>query len=196
MISILRSRYRGAGHLFAAQALTLFIVACATASDSAAPSPKISISTESALDTWSIPEAEVIELLVEAGEAGQREDLHECVDQTPESVSATFFRQYELSNAGSDEDVLLIRPASQPYCGAYYGAHLFQFWIVSRARQGTSRPYRIELHSVADFLHVLTTGDPDRPDLVFDNCTGHGCISTRMRFDRGEYRVVHPNAPD
>lgn len=77
-----------------------------------------------------------------------------------------FFVLQSFATAGDNKQWLLLRPALKPYCQAFYGAHIFQYWLLTVADtdQATApanlQKWRVMQQSSADALalHKVKTG--------------------------------------
>ena len=114
----------------------------------------------------------------------QREYLDSCLStQKPKSSRRyeTMFRSAPLPKTEGMNPAFFVRPATEPFCGAFYGAHLFQFWIMTASGE-------IIFHSGADMVTVFKTLNNGRPDLEVQNCTVDSCWISLMVFDGTSYK--------
>ena len=76
---------------------------------------------------------------------GAKEYLDECMSgkKIPRKKYEDLFRSAPLPHAEGTDPLFFVRPAIEPFCGAFYGAHLFQFWIMTANG-------KVILHSGAD----------------------------------------------
>lgn len=94
------------------------------------------------------------------------------------------FRQFLVSKplflSKNRSKFLFVRPSSELYCGAFYGAHIFHFWIVDPKQ-------RVIFSSSADEFEVLKSNHEGMRDLLVSSCHGGYCYRTTMMFSRGAY---------
>ncbi len=67
-----------------------------------------------------------------------------------------------------------VRPAIEPYCDAFYGAHLFEYWLVVSYRNHGKIGYRVVFKNGGDEARVLGRKSP--MDIMHLELVGHTAI--------------------
>lgn len=63
------------------------------------------------------------------------------------------------------ESLYFVRPAREPYCMAFYGAHTFMYWLISGQTNNTTDKYRILYEGNSDSFVVLSSVTKGYPDI-------------------------------
>jgi hypothetical protein len=75
-----------------------------------------------------------------------------------------------------------VRPALEPFCLYFYGAHAFNYWIVQEMPSASGSVFTIADTDAADFVTVMTTHHEGLYDLETGVCTAAHCMyRTRQR---------------
>lgn len=112
-----------------------------------------------------------------------KEYLDECLskEKMPPRKYEALFRSASLPQDEGIDQLFFVRPATEPFCGAFYGAHLFQFWIMTASG-------KVILHSGADQVTIFKTLHNGKPDLEITNCNVNTCWSSLMIYDGTYYQ--------
>lgn len=117
------------------------------------------------------------------------DSLSECLAQfnLKESERHKLFKAVPLPKIKSTEDVYFVRPALDPYCGTFYGAHCFRFWLITQTGAAHRKKYRILYKGIGDWFEVLQSIHDGYFDIIEANCTAVDCIAVSMRYDGRKY---------
>ncbi|RDU96079.1 hypothetical protein [Trinickia dinghuensis] len=74
------------------------------------------------------------------------------------------------------QKVLYVRPTLEPYFTPFYGAHIFQHWLVLNGH--------IFYEDSSDGFRVLSSAHDGMRDIEETQCTAVDCNSMRLKFDR------------
>lgn len=163
------------------QLLFLFAVPLVCA---ASPAVLLSAATESPLEGGVTPPADVVKLILR-DEPDDAEQFRACLQQEgiDQKSAAKLFvaRAIQLNSDGTTD--YFVRPALRPYCGAFYGAHLFRYWLVTGHRQHNKITYQIVFKSGGDEARVLTRKTNGYHDLELIGHTAFTANVNTWRFD-------------
>jgi hypothetical protein len=148
----------------------------------------MSSDTESKLSQNVKPPKGVIDLII-ANEPDSANQLKECMANNGRGqiLAADLFSVRVIRLNNDDLPDYFVRPAIEPYCGAFYGAHLFRYWFVLSYREKGKIRYRIVFKSGGDEVRVLTHVTNGYHDLEL---VGHNAIevaTSTWRFDGKKY---------
>jgi hypothetical protein len=149
----------------------------------------LSSSTESDLVDKIKPPRELIDLILRNEPADDVALLKECAAEEGSSV-AEFFSVAAIQLNKDRQSDYFIRPATQPYCFAFYGAHLFRYWFVASERKDGKPHYRIVLKNGGDEVRVLRSVSRGHHDLEL---VGHNAVeedTSTWHFDGKKYAIV------
>lgn len=91
------------------------------------------------------------------------------------------FRAMPLPKIGNQDTVYFVRPAVEPFCLGFYGAHIFQFWLVSKND-------KVLYSGGADGVTIFKTSHNGMYDLELEHGGGWGISQTQLEFDGHEYK--------
>lgn len=133
-----------------------------------------------------IPENGMIQAILSSdGQMMHRETLKECMVNKRVSLRA-LFRAKPLPKIGNEDTVYFVRPAAEPFCLAFYGAHIFQFWLVTKNN-------KVLYSGGADSVSIFKTHHNGMYDIEVEHGGGWGILQTKMEFDGHKYRPVSCN---
>ena len=136
--------------------------------------------TEESTVGWAhVPEALAVQLVAQRK---VRDEADGCIrdDKLPRNYHQ-FLVTRSLSLSTGKEPFRFVRPASLPYCGAFYGTHIYAFWIVDRNGQAV-------FDTSADEFEVLRSRHHTMRDLLVSQCHAGYCYRTTHVFDGQAYR--------
>ena len=129
--------------------------------------------TESELKDSVVPPEGVVNLILR-DEPSDASYFGECMAEGSRTAREFFTSSLlDLNHDGSPD--YFVRPALRPYCGAFYGAHLFRYWLVTSHRKGGRISYRIVFKSGGDEATVLSHSTNGYRDLVL---VGHNALES------------------
>ena len=115
---------------------------------------------------------------------GIKDYADQCIH---DDALARNYRQFLVTRPAplstGQEKYFLVRPTADPNCHAFYGAHVFTFWIVD-SRQ------RIVFSATADEFTVLKTSHKGMRDLLVSQCHGGYCYRSTLAFDAHSYQAM------
>ena len=133
-----------------------------------------------------VPEKEMIKGILSSyhkeAQTMFKEELNECVVDK-KHPQQQFFLKKKLPSLEEGKAVYFVRPSVKPYCGAFYGAHIFQFWLVAQN-------YKVLYSGGADGITIFKTTHNGMYDIEVVHSGGWGISETKMEFDGHEYKPV------
>lgn len=151
--------------------------------------PILSANTETAVPGESVPSETVVQPIIDSADQDELEGLAECMAdlKIPKGACRQLFRAVALPGTNSSEEVYFVRPALEPYCHTFYGAHVFRFWLIAGARDATPKTYKVRYAGVGDNFEVLPSTTNGSYDIEVTNCTAWRCLTVSMKFDGKKY---------
>jgi hypothetical protein len=111
-----------------------------------------------------------------------RKMLRECMVDKRLPLGA-FFHAKALPKISNEDTVYFVRPAAEPFCLGFYGAHIFQFWLVTQNN-------KVLYSGGADSVTMYKTSHNGMYDIEVEYGGGWGTSQTKMEFDGHEYKPV------
>ena len=111
-----------------------------------------------------------------------RKMLRECMVDKRLPLRA-FFHAKRLPKINNEDTVYFVRPAAEPFCLGFYGAHIFQFWLVTQNN-------KVLYSGGADSVTIYKTSHNGMYDIEVEYGGGWGISQTKMEFDGHEYKPV------
>ncbi|WP_256079329.1 hypothetical protein [Massilia sp. YIM B04103] len=158
----------------------------------ALPSPAqvlLSSTTEQDLDGKIEPPAGVVKLIMQ-DERDDAAQLAECLQEKGlrKNAIGQFFmaKAIQLNDDGLTD--YFVRPALEPYCSAFYGAHLFRYWFITAYRKNGKILYKIVLKGGGDGVRILDKVSNGHHDLEL---IGHNAVeeyTSTWSFDGKHYQ--------
>ncbi len=123
--------------------------------------------------------------IVDAQPPGVVQDLRDCMKEKSIDDGAweRVFVATALPAFEAKERIYFVRPAHEPYCQTFYGAHVFQFWLVAARSTDGHDTYRLDHADAADEIKVLRTTHHARNDFLVDKQTATEAFDSTMQFD-------------
>jgi hypothetical protein len=84
-----------------------------------------------------------------------------------------------------------VRPALEPFCLYFYGAHAFNYWIVQEMPSASGSVFTIADTDAADFVTVMTTHHEGLYDLETGVCTAAHCTYRTRQRSGDTFTVSH-----
>lgn len=109
-----------------------------------------------------------------------RKQLGQCMKRLSLGQQEKLFLSSPLPKAANHAQLYFVRPATKPYCSAFYGSHLFQFWIISESGN-------IFFNGFGDQVDIHVQQHHGMPDFEITNCNALGCRSVLMVFEDKKY---------
>ncbi|MDD5035361.1 MAG: hypothetical protein PHE55_11460 [Methylococcaceae bacterium] len=140
-----------------------------------------------------VPPAVLKDILKPGGESevssNDLELLEECrQEKNPASKDySKFFVAKSVPLGDEGRTGYFVRPAAQPYCHAFYGAHLFRYWFVSIHLSGDQTKPKTLFSGASDAVSLLPGKTHGYHDIDSVSCIASGCDSSIYRFDGKRY---------
>ena len=96
----------------------------------------------------------------------------------------TLFRAVMLQKINQNENLYFVRPDLEPYCHAFYGAHVFRSWLLFEKE----KKYKILHRGDRDVFQVLRKKHHGYYDVTIENWTEFNSIVYRYHYSGKEYR--------
>jgi len=133
----------------------------------------------------------VIDLIIK-NEPDDARQLEECManDGGERIPVADLFSAQAIRLNNDDLPDYFVRPALEPYCQVFYGAHLFRYWFVTTLRHKGKISYRIVFKAGGDEVRVLNHRTKGYRDLEL---VGHNAVkvaTSSWRFNGKKYVVT------
>lgn len=155
------------------------LLACACAQTVQAQSDFESY-TEEPSDGWSAVSERLATRLVTA--AGAKDLVDQCMaDAAPASGYRQFLVAKPIALSTGKQRFRFVRPATTPHCDAFYGAHIYTFWLVDQRQE-------IVFSRSADAFTLLESSHNGLRDLVVSQCRAGYCFRTTFAFDKRTYQ--------
>jgi len=84
-------------------------------------------------------------------------------------------------------ETYFVRPALEPYCMAFYGAHLFRYWFVKVETTNKKQKFTMLLQGGGDGITVLPSETKGYKDLSTDSHTAMDLYTTTLKFNGLNY---------
>ncbi|NVM75977.1 hypothetical protein FHW83_001764 [Duganella sp. SG902] len=162
-----------------------FSAACAAAAE-----PVFWSKTEAELTRTMPAPAGLIQHVLSGEDENDRRLLHECMREQDlkKGQEAALFLIAPLTVSRDAQKAYFVRPALKPYCSAFYGAHLFRYWLVTRNATGKGAAYRTIFKSGSDGVGVLPSSANGYNDLLVYSHNALSQYWVVLKFDGREYK--------
>jgi hypothetical protein len=120
-----------------------------------------------------------------------RERVDECLadQELPKGDYASILRAAQVKPR-TGHSLWFVRPATNPYCMALYGAHLFNYFLVEQYVVASKVQYRLVFQNGGDGFAIYQHLSHGLNDIEATGCIMTGCRAARMEFDGQKYRPV------
>ncbi|MBK8185883.1 MAG: hypothetical protein IPK77_00695 [Cellvibrio sp.] len=118
--------------------------------------------------------------------------LKKCITENNQKTDS-FSKYFIVSKANltkNPNETYFVRPALEPYCMAFYGAHLFRYWFVKVDTTHSDLTFTLVLQGGGDGIAVLAD---ETNGYKYISSTSHTAIElyTRIyRFNGTQYELV------
>lgn len=148
--------------------------------------PLLSNSTEAELTAAQTPSAALMQAILSQADKEDMKTLNECrIEQgLKKNAYPKLFQAVLLPAPKPGTQLYFVRPALQPYCQTFYGAHLFRFWLVSQTQQ----QFTVDYAGVGDAFEVLPSQTNDHYDISETNCNASSCSTVEMKYGKNGYK--------
>ena len=155
--------------------------------------PVLSAGAETTIAGESVPPEAVVQAIISSAKQDDIDSLTECMAdlKIPKGAYQSLFRSVLLPNTNNEEELYFVRPALEPYCQTFYGAHLFRFWLIAGAKDATPKTYKVRYAGRGDDFEVLPSTSNGKYDIAETNCTAWRCLTVFMKFDGEKYVPFH-----
>ncbi len=93
------------------------------------------------------------------------------------------FRATALPKITNEDTVFFVRPAVEPFCLGFIGAHIFQFWLVTQNN-------KVLYSGGADSVTIYKTNHNGMYDIELEHGGVWGTSQAKMEFNGREYKPV------
>lgn len=101
----------------------------------------------------------------------------------------------DLSSAGAQ--AYFVRPAITPFCGIFYGAHVFRYWFVEEKELfDSSNGFRVMFLNYSDDVSVFESEINGYKDIESMRHTAGHLFTTTFRYNGEEYQAAQCEAFD
>lgn len=158
-----------------------------------AAEPILTASTETHSPDERIPAQEIVEAMLQTAQPEDLENLASCTTEQGLTTAQTrsLFRSVALPRLSTTERIHFLRPALQPYCFTFYGAHLFRYWLIAEREQAGTKHYAVLWSGIGDAFEVLPAISHGQYSIRETNCTATACRTRELRFNGQAYSDAH-----
>lgn len=148
--------------------------------------PILKASTEIVSAGEKTPPPSLIDALLASVDEDDSASFSECLKgpKLKRSQRHLLFRAVQLPTSKNSEVLYFVRPSLEPYCGTFYGAHLFRYWLVLETAPSI---YRILYAGAGDSFEVMSSRHGGYFDIQQTNCWAGGCRSAKLQYNGKEY---------
>lgn len=148
--------------------------------------PLLEASTEMVSAGEKTPPPSLIDALLASVDEDHSASFAECLKELKlkRSQRHLLFRAVHLSTSKNSEVLYFVRPSLEPYCGTFYGAHLFRYWLILETAPSI---YRILYAGAGDSFEVMSSRHGGYFDIQQTNCWAGGCRSATLQYNGKEY---------
>lgn len=166
--------------------LLLSGIFCALMAPATMAAPIFSTSTEAELSAAKNPATALLQAILSQADKEDLKTLNECRSELGLKKNAypKLFKAVSLPAPKPGTQLYFVRPALQPYCQTFYGAHLFRFWLVSQTQQ----QFVVDYAGAGDAFEVLPSQTNGHYDISETNCTASSCGTVEMQYGKNGYK--------
>ena len=152
--------------------------------------PILTANTESITIGEKLPPPSMIDTLLSTIDENDSVLFSECLKEfhINKSRRHTLFKAVILPRLKQSETVYFVRPALEPYCFTFYGAHVFRYWLITENNDTSKKSYRILYAGIGDYFEVLQSKHSGYFDIMEKNCTAIRCVDSTMHYNGREYK--------
>ena len=115
--------------------------------------------------------------------------LDECVRELglKKNEYHELFRSVRVKKMPDGKALLFVRPALEPYCGVFYGVHLFRYWLVTVQKEAGKQIVNVLFANGGDGFEIFPEETMGYNDIASTGCTARGCATVQWKFDGEKY---------
>lgn len=150
--------------------------------------PLLETSTESPLQNEQAPPPALAQYLWQHLEHDDQQIFRENCVQSGRKIRSAFRSALEyqpLPSVSSQERLFFIRSTANTGCIAFYGAHIFEFWLVAQNTQ--TQAFETLINDRADQVSIPGQTTHQRYDVTVSNCTAASCFNTLLQYSGTAY---------
>lgn len=164
--------------------LLLLSSQCVTASDTI-----FSTNSETEPKNKISPPSGLIKFILNGEDANDNRLINECIEDKGlnKKEKGKLFSVYKIDLNGDGQPDYFVRPSLNPYCNAFYGAHLFRYWLITRHTRNGKSFYRLVFKNGGDGVSILASKTNNYHDLLI---AGHNAVVefiVMLSFNGKEY---------
>jgi hypothetical protein len=157
----------------------------------AVSSPLFTTDSETEPPNKVAPPKGLIEFILKGEDANDNRLLAECLEEKgfTKKQASIFFSIYKIDLNSDGLPDYFVRPALKPYCFAFYGAHLFRYWLVTAQMKNGQHIYYVAFKNGGDGVSILPTKTNGYRDLLV---VGYNAVEEHqvtLAFDGNEYQT-------
>jgi len=166
--------------------LALFYIPNSKAEES---TPILVSSTETTSKNEQTPSLDLVNFVMAHVDELDKELMKDCIQDLKINKNEynKLFRSVVLPKLTPKQRIYFLRPALQPYCDVFYGAHLFRYWLVVEEVNKNKKSYEIRFSGGGDEFKVLKSLHNRNYDISTTSCNARLCESIWWQFDNDRY---------
>ena len=151
--------------------------------------PILTASTEVPTKGESIASPSVVAAILALEDKDDVHRLDECIQELglKKKDHHKLFRSVKVKKCPDGKELFFVRPALEPYCMAFYGAHLFRYWLVTVQKEAGKEKTRILFANGGDAFEILPEETMGYYDIATTGCTARDCGTANWKFDGKKY---------
>lgn len=123
-------------------------------------------------------------------EPSDLENFEDCLKNnniSKNDLSKLFIVSYANINS-SYKNIYFVRPAIEPFCLTFYGAHLFRYWFVKANSLGSKPSFELLFKAGGDGISVLDSETNGYKDLESESHTAIEIYRLQLKYDGKKYK--------
>jgi hypothetical protein len=152
--------------------------------------PLLETGTESPLQHEQAPPPALANYLWQHLDHDEQQLFKENCAEPGHTVQTSFrsaLEYQQLPSIASREQLFFVRPTVSSWCIAFYGAHIFEFWLVAKNTQ--TQDYQTLLNDRVDSVTISDQATHQRYDVSVTNCTAASCANELLQFNGTTYQA-------
>jgi hypothetical protein len=115
--------------------------------------------------------------------------FNQCIEENNlnKSSSSKLFIVSKANLTKDPNETYFVRPALEPYCMAFYGAHLFRYWFVKVESTNSKLKFTMLLQGGGDGITVLVNETKGHKDLSSISHTAMDLYTTTLKYNGLKY---------
>lgn len=116
-------------------------------------------------------------------------ELHECMSENhiEKDAANQLFISVHLPSINQNQEIYFVRPALDPSCHAFYGAHAFNYWLVVMGKSLDGATYNVRFSGGSDAVSILRSIHKEMYDIEEESYTSYNALTFRSEFDGSKY---------